>query len=386
MTKPSPSSTAQALPTTTRQSAAHLQRGDGPSNPFPGHASLERTIGYALPYRWGSNEGLSMQHSTLKQHLSPELLALLRLYPDPSALNLRQALATRLQLDVDNLIIDAGADSLILLTLRALMNPKDTVICSAGTYPTFAYFAEGIDCSIQEVPYFQCRSEAILSPDLQGLIAAAHQHQARLVYLANPDNPSGYSFNDAEIKRLREQLPDDCWLLLDEAYYEFRDDCDFNAPATIIPGVVRLRSFSKAYALAGLRIGYALIEPWVGAAMQKAKTHFAVSGMSLLAAETLVQNPQEVLEHINCVKQVKATLLSQFAQHGIEAYASQTNFIALPFTNPTQAYQRQQTLLKQGIQITQLKHPALAHLLRLTASLEVLEPAMLELLIEVFRT
>jgi histidinol-phosphate aminotransferase len=149
-------------------------------------------------------------------------------------------------------VVDAGADSLILLTLRSRINPGDTVVTSAGTYPTFKYFAEGVGAQIVEVPYKDTPDG--LSVDLGALSAAARQHDAALVYIANPDNPTGHVHTAASITELRKSLPESTTLLLDEAYIDFSPGhaLRLSPRSESWQNTIQLRTLSKAYGLAGL--------------------------------------------------------------------------------------------------------------------------------------
>lgn len=336
--------------------------GDGPVNPFPGLKALERRIGHDIPHQLGSNEGLDMPHSVLRAALGEAFVEQIRSYGDAEAYALRQRLSEQLQLPLEALLVDAGADSLIALALRGLVAVGETVVCAAGTYPTFAYFAQGHGCVLEEVPYHQ--TPEVLAPDLDALAERAIQCQARLVYLANPDNPSGYLHSDAAIAALRDRLPEDCWLLLDEAYHDFRDD---ETDSAVWPGVLRLRTFSKAHGLAGLRVGYAIGDPDMLAVLLKVRIHYAVSSIAQQAVCLLLDQPDEVTLHIQQVKARRARLRQLLLARGYRVMPSDTNFVAVCLTDAAQAMALQQSLLAAGILVARPAHPALAHLLRITA-------------------
>ncbi|WP_438765123.1 aminotransferase class I/II-fold pyridoxal phosphate-dependent enzyme [Kushneria sp. TE3] len=341
--------------------ASHLDR-EGPDNPFPGRQALERRLDRALPHQLGSNEGLDMPHQALTEALGAPVAELARAYGDAQAFELRQRLARHLMASPDALLVDAGADSLIALTLRALCDTGTTVITSAGTYPTFRYFAEGHGCRLVEVAYH--RAPGILAPDVDALVQAAWLHHARLVYLANPDNPSGHCLSDADIAQLVANLPPTCHLLLDEAYHEFRPAPGDSAP---MAGVVRLRTFSKAHGLAGLRIGYAIAPPELLAVMYKVRIHYAVSSVALAAAEVVLAHIDEVEEHVQAVIERRERLAVQLLQRGAEVLPSATNFVTLRMADAEQALKAQKALLADGVIVHRPPHPALADILRISA-------------------
>ncbi|WP_168015798.1 aminotransferase class I/II-fold pyridoxal phosphate-dependent enzyme [Halomonas salinarum] len=357
--------------------ADHLYR-DGPDNPFPGIKALERRLGREIPHRLGSNEGLDMPHRALEARFGAALSDLARGYGDAEAMGVRTRLAAALNVELENLLVDAGADSLLALSLRAVAPAGTTVVTSAGSYPTFGYFAAGQGCRIVETHYQQ--APGLLAPDLGALAEAANREDARLVYLANPDNPGGHLHGDAAIAALRDALPDSCTLLLDEAYHDFRPDAPSHA---VLPGVIRVRTFSKAHGLAGLRIGYALVDTEAHAMLMKVRIHYAVSSLAEAAAETLLDHPDETREHIEAVIGRRERLASHLRGLGAEVLPSATNFIAVRLPNAELAAKAHGDLLAAGSLIHRPPHPALGHILRISAVEDALLPGRLAALEEV---
>jgi histidinol-phosphate aminotransferase len=358
---------------------SHRFDGDGPHNPFPGTKVLERKLGHAIPHRLGANEGLDMPHRALRERFGDAVAEHVYGYGDAEAMGVRERLSRQQHIPLDTLLVDAGADSLIALTLRAVVEPGATIIATAGTYPAFGYFARGHGCRLIEPAYRQ--APGVLAPDLDALAAAAQRERAQLVYLANPDNPSGHLHTDADIAALRQRLPQGCWLLLDEAYGDFRDDVASGvrsqALSHALPGVIRLRTLSKAHGLAGLRIGYAIAEPWVLSLMMKVRIHYAVSTLTQAIAETVLDYPEETQAHIAAVKARRERLAAHLSALGAEVLPSATNFVALRLADAATATQVQQTLLGEGKLITQPAHPDIANLLRITAVEDALAPGRL---------
>lgn len=355
--------------------------GDGPVNPFPGIKVLERRLGREIPHRLGSNEGLDMPHRALRAHFGDAATEHVYCYGDAEAIGIRQRLNEQYGIALDEMLVDAGADSLIALVLRTTCGVGDSVVCTAGTYPTFGYFAQGQGCRLVEPAYRE--APGVLAPDLEALAAAAHREGARLVYLANPDNPSGHLHDDDAILTLREALPDTCWLLLDEAYGDFRDDAGSEFSARALPGVIRLRTLSKAHGLAGLRIGYAIAEAAVLAMMMKVRIHYAVSSFTQAAAEVVLDHMEEVNQHIHDVKARRERLIAHFRALGADVLPSATNFVGIRLASAELAAEIHQALLAEGVLVARLAHPALANVIRITAVEEALAPGRLAALEQV---
>lgn len=366
---------------TPRRFLAHLSQ-EGPHNPFPGIKALERRLGHALPHQYGSNEGLDMPHAVLGGELGHALADLSRSYADADAWQLRHQLAERLGVAYETLLVDAGADSLLALVMRATICAGERVITSAGTYPTLAYFARGLGAEVIEVPYTEAHASddaphsTQLAPDLAALAAAASQHAARVVYLANPDNPSGHLHSDEDVRALRDALPADCSLLLDEAYHDFRPDAAQadNAP---MARTFRLRTFSKAYGLAGLRLGFMIAEREDLALLTKVRIHYAVSAPALAAGELLLEHPEEAATHVAAVIQCRDQLAEHLRSLGADVLPSATNFLCVRLKSAERAAQVQQQLMAQGVLITRSPHPALGHILRISTLEDSLVPGRL---------
>ncbi|WP_299236543.1 aminotransferase class I/II-fold pyridoxal phosphate-dependent enzyme [uncultured Halomonas sp.] len=349
--------------------------GDGPHNPFPGVRVLERRLGREIPHQLGSNEGLDMPHRALRERFGDALAEHVYSYGDAEAMGIRRRLTDQKGIALEAMLVDAGADSLLALTLRAVTSPGDTVVATRGTYPTFAYFARGHGCRVEEVAYDEAPGR--LAPDLDALARTARETRARLVYLANPDNPGGHLHADDDVLALRRSLPDDCWLLLDEAYHDFREDADGDFGRRVLPGVVRLRTLSKAHGLAGLRVGYAIAEPKTLAVMMKVRIHYAVSTLSQAAAETVLDAPDEVAVHVEAVRERRERLAAHLRELGADVLPSATNFVGVRMPTAELAGEVHRALLDEGKLIARPADPALGHVLRITAVEDALVPGRL---------
>ncbi|PWT72408.1 MAG: histidinol-phosphate aminotransferase, partial [Chloroflexi bacterium] len=219
--------------------------------PFVAPEAIERKSGRSIRLRLGANESNFGPSPRALEAMREAILESAN-YGDPENYELRAAIAQVHGVKIDQVMVGSGIDDLLGLIVRTFLEQNDTAVTSLGAYPTFNFHVAGYGGTLERVPYRDDRN------DLEMLAAAAVRTGAKMVYLANPDNPSGSWYTAAEIAAFRVTLPDSCLLLLDEAY------CDF-APADAIPpidpedgGIIRLRTFSKAHGMAGLRVGYSI--------------------------------------------------------------------------------------------------------------------------------
>ncbi len=312
-------------------------------NPFPGMAALEAQLGFLLPARLGANEAIRLDDPALLGAFGPEFCELARRYPDPAATLLRQRLAQKHGVSPDEIVVDAGA-----------------VICSAGSYPTFNYFARGVGLEVIEVAYSE--TSVGRKVDLEALVRAAHEQKASVVYLANPDNPTGTHHDVDAIEAVINDLPARCLLLLDEAYAEF---APASPPAAVRPGVSRLRSFSKAYGLAGLRVGYAIADAPRLAIANQLRIHYAVSNVAQTAALAALNGTfsDALIEQTVALRE---ELQVRLATCGVRHYPSSANFVTVACWSPAEAQDIQRRLWAMQIAVHRPAHQRMHDLLRIT--------------------
>ena len=290
--------------------------------PFTGPETLEARRGAPFGARLGANEngfGPSPRAIEAMARAASEVWK----YGDPDSHDLRHALAAHHHVRPENIMPGEGIDGLLGLLVRLMIAPGDRVVTSDGAYPTFNYHVAGFGGVLEKVPY---RDDA---EDPQALARAAHQTGARLVYLANPDNPMGSWHKGARINAMLDDLPPDCLLVLDEAYAEF-------APADAIPAidpedarVIRFRTFSKAYAMAGARIGYAIGPAELIAGFDRIRNHFGINRIAQAGALAAL-NDQDWLDRILTEVAAARIRIGQIAQdNGLTPLPSATNFVAI---------------------------------------------------------
>jgi histidinol-phosphate aminotransferase len=236
---------------------------------------------------------------------------------------LRAALAMHHQVSMDNICLSAGVDDLLGLTVRMLVTPGVPVITSLGAYLTFAYHVAGFGGELIRVPY---KDDHI---DLEAVAAAAHAHQAPLVYLANPDNPMG-TWHDADAVRASiAALPASTVVIIDEAYIEFAPEQTTWPIAEDDSRVIRMRTFSKAHGMAGVRIGYAVAAPHLITGFAKIRNHFGVSRMALAGALASLHDADFVASVAAEVARGREEYYDLARRHNLAVVPSATNFVAI---------------------------------------------------------
>ncbi|MCO6388338.1 aminotransferase class I/II-fold pyridoxal phosphate-dependent enzyme [Aliihoeflea sp. 40Bstr573] len=207
--------------------------------------------------------------------------------------------------------------------VRLWADKNAPVVTSLGAYPTFNYHVAGFGARLVTVPYEGDRES------LFALLEAVKRESAPLVYLANPDNPMGTWWPAEDIQRFIDALPETTMLVLDEAYGETAPAGTLPALDVARPNVLRMRTFSKAYGLAGLRCGYAIGEATTINAFEKVRNHFGMTRMAQVAASVALDDEAYMQSVIDQVASCRDRLAKIAADNGLVAIPSATNFVAI---------------------------------------------------------
>ena len=290
--------------------------------PFVGPEAQERARGRPFRARLGANENVFGP--------SPKAVAVMReaaagnwMYADPECHDLRVAIASHHGVTAANVVVGEGIDGLLGLACKIVLDPGAVVVTSRGAYPTFNFHVAGCGGRLVKVPYRDDRE------DIAALLEAARREDARILYLSNPDNPMGSWWPAADVSRLMAQLPPGVLLLLDEAYGD-------TAPAGTLPPVdasnaqvLRLRTFSKAYGLAGARIGYAVGEVGFIAVFEKVRNHYGINRVGQLGALAALQDQAYLAEVVARIAAARQRIGDLARGCGLTPLPSATNFVAI---------------------------------------------------------
>ncbi|GLQ33880.1 histidinol-phosphate aminotransferase [Amylibacter marinus] len=290
--------------------------------PFIAPEMTERARGRAFTARLGANEnGFGPAPSVLDalHSAGPEIWK----YPDPSLFDLRQALSDHHAIPPNQFILGGGIDGLLGTLCRLFVDHSTHVVTSLGGYPTFNYHVAGFGGTLHQVPYKDDMA------DLDGLLASVVRSNATLVYLSNPDNPMGTMHSASAIEQFAEALPRTCLFILDEAYIECADAQNIPNLAVDQPNLIRFRTFSKAYGLAGARIGYGIGPADLIASFDKVRDHFGVSLLSQAAALAALADQTYLTETCQHITQARDHIAQIARDNGLIPLPSQTNFVTI---------------------------------------------------------
>jgi histidinol-phosphate aminotransferase len=290
--------------------------------PFVGPEAHMRASGRSFRARLGANEsGFGP---------SPHAIAAIEaagreawMYGDSEAHDLRAALAAHHGVPAEAILVGEGIDGLLGNLVRLLVGPGDAVVTSDGAYPTFNYHVAGFGGVLHKVPYRDDHE------DPAALLARAEEVGAKLLYFCNPDNPMGSWHSARIVQRMIDAVPEGTLLVLDEAYIDAAPEGTAPALDPEDTRVIRMRTFSKLYGLAGMRVGYAIAAPPLIAMFDRIRNHFGLGRVTQAAALAALQDQDWLRGVQHRVAQARGALSAIAAENGLHALPSATNFVAM---------------------------------------------------------
>lgn len=249
------------------------------------------------------------------------------IYPDGYATNLRETLASFLQVNQDELIFGNGSDNLIQIISRALLHPDSSTVMASHTFSQYKHNAVIEGAIIKEVPLING------DHDLDGMLAAIDE-KTNIVWVCSPNNPTGTYIPENTLVSFLEKVPPEVLVVLDEAYFEYVVADDYYDSISLTrkyPNLIVLRTFSKIYGLASLRIGYGVANPKIIKALEPAREPFNVNSFGQLAAAAALSD-DGFIKKCQTVNRQGLEQYYQFCeQNQLTYYPSQTNFILIDF-------------------------------------------------------
>ncbi|WP_037308752.1 pyridoxal phosphate-dependent aminotransferase [Ruegeria halocynthiae] len=282
------------------------------------------------------------------------------LYPDPDWTDLRHALSDLHRIDAAGILCGSGSLDLIGGLARVFSGPARAVLAPAHAYPFFRTAAQLADArfdTAQEV-------DAVVNVDA---LLAAVKPDTGIVFVANPGNPTGTRIPKSDLIRLRQGLRPDILLVIDEAYGEFADHLDERCFDLVQEGnTVVLRTFSKAYGMAGFRVGWGLFPPAIAAELRKVMNPNNIPASAQIAAAAAVRDDAYMRETCAMTATLRDRASAKLEQAGFAPYPSFTNFLLLNMGSPGAAASADKRLRSQGIFLRPQGGAGLPHTLRMT--------------------
>ncbi len=338
------------------------------TTPFIGPEQLMRETGRHELVRLGANESAFGPSPRAIEAMNGELPRL-SWYGDPESLDLRDALAAKHRCRPEEILVGSGIDDLMGLAVRAFVAPGEAALSTLGTYPTFNYHVVGYGGRPITTAYLDDGT-----PDCDALVSDARREAPRIVYLANPDNPSGRFISRADMERFYHALPHDTLLLLDEAYADFVDEDELLPPA-FEDRLIRLRTFSKAYGMAGARVGYALATESSVTMFQKIRLHYGINRNAQVGALASLADGDfrsYVVTETSRAREDYYRIARSLGRRSIE---SRTNFVCIDFDGAERATRVVNELLARGVWIRKPGAPPLDAYVRVSVGTEPMRRA-----------
>ena len=290
--------------------------------PFVGPEAQERSRGAPFIARIGANESVFGPSPRAVEAMKAAAGDVWQ-YGDPENYDLVHALAAHHGVQPGNIMVGEGIDGLLGYVVRLLAGPADAVVTSLGAYPTFNYHVAGFGADLHTVPYTGDHQDPAL------LFAKAAEVNAKLVYLCNPDNPMGSWRSGREILQAMDALPANTLLLLDEAYVECAPE------GTAVPvdiedsRIVRMRTFSKVYGMAGARVGYAMGATELITAFNKVRNHFGMTRIAQAGALAALEDQAWITQVQQEITTARDRISLIARENGLAPLPSATNFVTI---------------------------------------------------------
>ena len=286
-------------------------------------------------------------------------------YPDASGKKLRKKLAKKFDVKIENVIIGSGSEGIMSTILRTFLLTDDEIITSANSFIGFRVLATA---SGRKINWVEMKNHKI---DLEGIVERINDY-TKIIYIANPDNPMGTYINEKEFDEFYKYVPERVLVILDEAYFEYANHLnDYpNSMTYRYDNVITLRTFSKAYGLAGLRIGYGFSHETLINNLMKVKVPFEPSYVSQVGGLAALDDSEFMSKTIKLNNKEKEKIEAKLDKLKIQRIPSATNFITTYWGSESRAKSISEKMLNKGIILRQLTSFGWPEYIRISVGLE----------------
>ena len=320
---------------------------------------LERELGLTQIIKLASNENPLGPGKKALAAIQATLPAL-ALYPDGSGFALKQALAEKYAVDPSQITLGNGSNEILELVARAFLTPVLEVVFSQHAFAVYPIVTQAAGATAVVVPALN------YGHDLEAMLQAVTE-KTRLVFIANPNNPTGTLLSQASLERFIGALPDTCLCVLDEAYFEYVSHVELVNSIDWLkkfPNLLITRTFSKAYGLAGLRVGYGLSSPQLADILNRVRQPFNNNMLALVAAEAALSDDEYLQQTIAVNDQGMKQLTEGFKNMGLEWIPSAGNFVLVDLKQAGQPVY--EALLRKGVIVRPVGNYELPNHLRIS--------------------
>lgn len=288
-------------------------------------------------------------------------------YPDPASIQLRSMIAEINHCTLDHVVVDNGSESVFDCLFRAFFQKDDELLTCDGTFVAVYIWAKSNKVPVARIPLTN-RYQF----DIDRLIESVTP-QTKAVYVANPNNPTGAMITKDQLNLLLDNIPDDVLIIVDEAYYEYAQVLSQDYPDSFElrrPNVITLRTFSKAYGIAGIRVGYALGDPRLIEAISKVKMTFAPSNLAQAAGIGALEDQAHMTKSVRLNKTALQQFYTALHEAELEYVPSYGNFVMVDLKEEELAKTVTEKMMQKGIFIRHLKAFGLPHCVRISTGTE----------------
>ena len=325
-------------------------------------SELERELGIRDSIKLASNENPLGISPRVQEVLRGQIGDLAR-YPDGGGFALRQRLAALHGVAAKTITLGNGSNDVLDLVARAFLCPGVEAVFSQYAFAVYPISTQAVGATARVAPAKN------FGHDLAAMAALVNE-QTRVVFIANPNNPTGTWLGASELRDFIAALPDWVLVVVDEAYVEYVQEPDYPDTSRWLgdfPNLIVTRTFSKAYGLAGLRVGYGLANPQVADLLNRVRQPFNVNSLALAAAEAALDDPEHLRRSVELNQAGLAQLEAGLRTLGVDYIPSVGNFITLDLGRP--AAPVDQALLREGCIVRPLANYGMPNHLRVTVGL-----------------
>ena len=302
---------------------------------------LERELGLKETIKLASNEN-PLGPSPLAVEAIKKGFSDLNRYPDGSGFYLKKALSEFHSLNDENFILGNGTNEVLEIIAHAFLDPTDSVVFSEGAFVVYQIVSQ-LSCSKMSISPMKNYTH-----DLEDISKRVNE-KTKIIFLANPNNPTGTSFGELELLKLLEEVPKNILVVVDEAYCHFVTDENYPKTLDLMQeyhNLIVLRTFSKVYGLAALRIGYGIAHHEIISILSKVREPFNVNSLALLAAEDALKDDAHVERSVASNLEGRDFLVRELTSLGITFVPTQGNFMMVDVSDGSRVYD---LLLKRGV-------------------------------------